>query len=84
MIRIFIHAPKPYRIKRVMEVYGDTPAEARRNLRRSDKARAAYYRHISGRRWADGRHYNLSVDSSVGVQETADLILAYIFSISGR
>ena len=84
VIRVFIHAPKPYRIKRVMEVYGDTPAEARRNLHRSDKARAAYYRHISGRRWADGRHYNLSVDSSVGVQETADLILAYISGISEK
>ena len=84
VIRVFIHAPKPYRIKRVMEVYGDTPAEARRNLRRSDQARAAYYRHISGRRWADGRHYNLSVDSSVGVQEPADLILAYISSISKK
>ena len=78
VIRVFIHAPKSYRIKRVMEVYGDTPAEAHRNLRRSDKARAAYYWHISGRRWADGRHYNLSVDSSVGVEETADLIMAYI------
>ena len=84
VVRVFIHAPKSYRIKRVMEVYGDNPAEARRNLRRSDKARAAYYRHISGRRWADGRHYNLSVDSSVGVRETADLILAYIASISEK
>ena len=61
-----------------MEVYGDSLKEAKRNIRRSDKARAVYYRHISGRRWADGRHYNLSVDSSVGVQETADLILAHV------
>ena len=82
VIRIFIHAPKQYRMKRVMEVYGDTLNEARRNIHRSDRARAAYYRHISGRRWADGRHYNLSVDSSIGVQQTADLILSYISGIS--
>ena len=82
VIRIFIHAPKQYRVKRVMEVYGDTLNEARRNIRRSDKARAAYYRHISGRRWADGRHYNLSVDSSIGVQQTAELILNYISGTS--
>ena len=82
VIRIFIHAPKPYRIKRVMEVYGDTLKEARRNIHRSDKARAAYYKHISGRRWADGRHYNLSIDSSIGVQETANLILSYVSNMS--
>ena len=82
VIRIFIHAPKQYRVNRVMEVYGDTLNEARRNIHRSDRARAAYYRHISGRRWADGRHYNLSVDSSIGVQQTADLILSYISGIS--
>ena len=78
VIRVFIHVPKPYRIKQVMEVYGNAPEGVRRSLHRSDQAKAAYYRHISGRRWADGRHYNLSVDSSAGVQETADLILAYL------
>ena len=78
VIRVFIHAPKKYRIKRVMEVYGDSLKEARKNIRRSDKARSVYYRHISGRRWADGRHYNLSVDSSIGIQETAELVLSYI------
>ena len=82
VIRVFVHAPKRYRIGRVMEVYGDTPQQARRNIHRADKARAAYYRHISGRRWADGRHYQLSVDSSVGVQETANLILSYVENAS--
>lgn len=84
VIRVFIHAPRAYRIKRVMEVYGDSLKEAKRNIRRSDKARASYYRHISGRRWADGHHYNLSVDSSVGVQKTADLVLAYVAGASEK
>ena len=78
VVRVFIHAPRKYRAKRVMEMYGDSLKEAKRNIHRTDKTRAAYYRHISGRRWADGRHYHLSVDSSVGVQETAELILAYV------
>ena len=78
VVRVFVHAPKKYRIKRVMEIYGDSLKEAKRNIRRSDKVRAVYYRHISSRRWADGRHYNISVDSSIGVRETADLILEYV------
>lgn len=78
VIRIFVHAPKEYRIKRLHEVYGDTPKEARRNIRRSDKARSAYYKHISGKRWGDSRNYELAVNSSAGVEKTAALIMQFI------
>lgn len=50
VVRVFIHAPEEYRIGRVMEAYGDTLGEAKRNIRRSDKAKATYYWHISGKR----------------------------------
>ena len=63
---------------RVMEVYGDTPEEAKRNIRRSDRARASYYKHISGQRWGDARHYELTVDSFIGVENAAEMILRYV------
>lgn len=66
LVRVFVRAPLAYRIARVMEVYGDTPREAKRNIRRSDRARASYYRHISGKRRGDPKNYELVVDSSVG------------------
>ncbi len=78
VVRVFIHAPKEYRMRRVMEVYGDTPGEAKRSIRRSDKARASYCRHISGRRWGDARQYHLTLDSSAGIEETADIIVKYV------
>ena len=78
VVRVFVHAPMEYRVGRVMEVYGDSPSEAKRNIRRSDKARASYYRHISGQRWGDAKNYELSVDSSVGVEKTAELIVQYV------
>lgn len=78
VVRIFIDAPKEYRISRVMTVYGDTPEEAGENIRRSDKARAAYYRHISGRRWGDKENYDLVLDSSCGVQASCEKILEYL------
>lgn len=83
VIRVFIHAPLEYRIGRVMEVYGDTPDEARRNIRRSDKARASYYRHISGKRWGNVRNYELVIDSSVGVEKSAETVLDYVSSMTG-
>ncbi len=78
VVRIFIHAPEKYRVSRVMEVYGDSEDEAKDNIRRSDKARAAYYHHISGGRWGDEKNYDLVLDSSCGVQEASAKIVAFV------
>ncbi len=63
-----------------MEVYGDTREEAEHNVRRSDTARAAYYRSIFGRDWGNRSNYDLMVDSSIGIKDTADVICRYIAS----
>ncbi len=78
VVRVFIYAPEEYRIARVMEVYGDTRAEAEKNIRKSDDARAAYYRSISGSDWGDRRHYDLMVDSSIGAENSAKIVEDYI------
>ena len=78
VVRIFIHAPKPYRVKKVMEMYGDTEQEGTRSIARSDAARGAYYKNISGHEWGDAHQYELSVDSSIGPEKTAELICDYI------
>ncbi|MBQ9384675.1 MAG: MATE family efflux transporter [Ruminiclostridium sp.] len=78
IVRVFVYAPKPYRISRVMDVYNDSPREARRNIRRSDKARASYYRHISGKRWGESDNYELMIDSSCGIEGSVDRIMRYL------
>lgn len=78
VVKIFIRASKEYRIGRAMEVYGDTREEAEENIRRSDRARAAYYRHISGNRWGEACNYDLIVDSSQGISQAAEEILQYL------
>ena len=78
VVRVFIHAPIPYRINRVMEVYKDSLREAKRNIRRSDKARASYYRHISGKRWGEPDNYELTIDSSCGIEKSVDQIMQYL------
>ena len=78
VVRVFIHAPKEYRVKQVMEMYGDTQAEGKKSITRSDAARGAYYKSISGREWGDPHQYELCVDSSIGPEKTADLICGYI------
>ena len=78
VVRIFIHAPKPYRVKKVMEMYGDTEQEGKKSIARSDSARGTYYKSISGHVWGDPHQYELSVDSSIGPEKTAELICSYI------
>lgn len=81
IVRIFIHAPKDYRVKKVMEMYGDTQAEGRKSIARSDAARGAYYKSISDHEWGDPHQYELSVDSSIGPDKTAELICSYIYQM---
>lgn len=78
VVKIFVHAPREYRVKRVMEVYGDAEEQADKSVRRSDSARAAYYKNITGLSWGDSKNYDLCVNSSVGVEKSAELILSYI------
>lgn len=76
--RIFVKAPLEYRKKRVMEIYGDTNEEAEHNIARSDKARAMYYKNISGLEWGAKENYELVIDSSGGVEKSAEEILRFL------
>ena len=78
VVRIFIYAPEDYKIGRVMEIYGDSAEEAKKNVRHADEARASYYKNISELTWGDRRNYELMIDSSVGVDASADTICAYL------
>lgn len=78
LVRIFIYAPKDYRTKKVMEMYGDTWDEGKKNIERSDAARATYYRNISGKKWGDPHQYELCIDSSIGTQKCVDVIVEYV------
>lgn len=80
IVRVFIYAPESYRIQSVMQVYGDTAEEAKRNIRRSDEARASYYKQISGLNWGSRNNYELLIDSSAGIEASADTICKYIQS----
>lgn len=82
VVRIFITAPKEYRTKKVMEMYGDSREQAEKSIERSDTARKSYYESITNKRWGDSRGYELCVDSSIGVEETAGLIVSYVKTVS--
>lgn len=78
LVRMFIYADEDYRAKKVMEMYGDSKEEAYKNIAKSDKNRAGYYKIVSGQKWGSVNNYDLCIDSSIGVEKTAEAIVDYI------
>ncbi len=78
LVRIFMYAPEENRIQSVMEMYGDTRTVAKKNVHKSDKNRASYYHIISSSTFGDVNNYDLCIDSSIGVEETAEVICDFI------
>lgn len=64
-----------------MEMYGDSQEEAVKSIERSDAARKSYYESVTNKRWGDSHGYELCVDSSIGVEETAELVYSYITAV---
>ena len=81
LVRIFIYANKDYRVSNIMKMYNDTKTKAVKNMEKSDKARASYYKLISGKDWKDTSNYDLCIDSSIGKEKTAEIICDYISKI---
>ena len=77
VLRVFISAPDDYRIKKLKEMYSDKPAEAKKSIKKSDMNRASYYNAISGLEWGKRENYDLCLDSSIGNEETAKVIVEY-------
>lgn len=78
VIRVFIYAPKDYRIKTISKMYGDTEEQAKQSLKHSDEARGAYYRNISGLEWGRNSNYDICVNSAAGPEKTAQALYEYI------
>jgi cytidylate kinase len=84
LVRVFIYAPKDYRVSNIMEMYKDTKQEAIKNVEKSDRTRSNYYKTISGLEWGKIENYDLCIDSSVGKEECARIICEYVNSRSNK
>ncbi len=80
LVKIFLHAPEPFRVARlVANAAAATEAEARTLLARSDENRRQYIRQMIGKEEYDARYYHLSLDTStLPLPEIADLITDFV------
>jgi len=77
MFSVFCHAPKSFRVKRIMNIYQDlTEERARALVTESDRTREIYFSEMTGHDWTCARNYNLSIDTSLQpFEEIAQLIM---------
>jgi cytidylate kinase len=83
VIRVFIHAPLEFRVKRVMQLQNITDIrKARKKVKESDKSRTKYIRDMAGVDWTDSCNYHLCIDSSIiGFHESAKMIVSLVKKI---
>ena len=84
-VRVFVHAPLKERIRRATEEYKeDMGGNAERTLQKKDKARATFYNVYSTYNWGDTRNYHLTLDSTIGIEKSAEVIKAYVEAREGK
>lgn len=75
ILKIFVYAPRTWRVARLQESYGIGEAEARELAERSDRRRGDFVREVRGHGWTDACLYDVSLDTSVvGIDAAAAFI----------
>lgn len=75
IFRVFLHAPRAWRIEQVRTSYDLSESDARDMVLRSDKRRADFVRGLRERSWTDACLYDLTADTSVvGIDGAADVV----------
>lgn len=72
--KVFIHAPLEERVRRVREEYGETADDYRNYVIKQDKRRVTYYNYFTQNKWGHANDYNLTIDSSLGLENCAEII----------
>ncbi len=79
LVRVFLTGARPWRIARLVEAFGQTPAQAEDDLERVDAARRAFAKERYKTLWGDPRFYDLVVDvSRFGVTGASEIVVAAV------
>ncbi|MBE6039227.1 MAG: cytidylate kinase-like family protein [Anaerofustis stercorihominis] len=75
-LRVFIYSDKESRINRILEEYdAETLDQAEDMLKSVDKSRAAYHEKYTLTEWGDYLNYDIALDSKLGIDECAKIIV---------
>ena len=77
-VSVYLHSDTAARCRRLMERDGISEKEALKNIQTVDNKRKLFQEQCTDTRWGDGNEYDLCIDTGVGVEKAAQLILDYI------
>ncbi len=76
VLRVFMYAPREWRIRHIMEGHNVDERTAGVEVDRIDRARTEYMQVYYGVKWLDHNNYDLALDTSVfGVEGSAEVII---------
>ncbi len=79
VVSVFVHGSAEFNLARAMEQNSMTESEMEKFIAKTDKYRAEFYKHYTGREWTDARNYDLCLNSSkLGFEKCVEEIKAYI------
>ncbi len=78
LIKIFIYDTLDYRVKNIMNNYGDNQKQALKNILNSNKYRSNYYSAISNKKWGEKNNYDLYIDATIENKNVVKTICDYI------
>lgn len=75
----FVHAPREYRIKRIMETENLSRREAKKKVKQIDWERSSYHDYYTGIKWGHPSNYDLVINmAKSGIDRAASVIIEYI------
>lgn len=79
VVSVFVHASEEFNLARAMERNSMTTEEMKKFITTTDRYRANFYKHYTGRDWFDARNYDLCLNSGkLGFEKCVEEIKAYI------
>lgn len=79
LLRVFLRADRAWRIERVVENFGRTPAQAADDIDRLDAARRRFAKERYKIAWGEARSYDLVIDvSRFGIAGASGLVVAAV------
>ena len=73
-LKVYLHAPEDYRVKRIMDTEDLSEEDARRKVRRMDRRRSDNYHYYTRRIWGHSGNYDLTIDTGIGAEAVEEII----------
>ena len=70
-----VYAPLESRIERVEKDYKEEHENTKKYVQKRDKQRKSYYNYYTTNTWANMKDYDLCINSDMGIDEIAQLIV---------